>query len=100
MQVLDEPVFGPLDGFGYSTEGELPDDFARYLPEVPTDADGRPLLRGDAEQVRGDVAVLAAAGVENLVVRFWTGAPGVLVEDQVEQMRRFRDAVIRPGTAT
>lgn len=93
VEVLDEPVVGPIPSHGYTAGEALPDDVAGYLPEVPRDLDGRPMFRGDAAQVCGDVRALQAVGVENLVLRFWTGAPDVTVEDHVEQMRRFRETV-------
>lgn len=64
-----------------------------YAPPVPRAAGGRPLLTGTPDEVAADVARLAAAGVEHLLLRFWTTASDLDTDGVVRQMERFAASV-------
>lgn len=61
-----------------------------YAPPVPRAPDGRPRFTGTPDQLAADVTTYADAGVEHLVLRFWTSARRDMIVDQLEeQMARF-----------
>jgi probable F420-dependent oxidoreductase len=72
---------------------ELPEDY-HYAPAMPTAADGRPLLVGNAEQVTSDLRELEAAGVEHVALRLWSGDPTLGIDDWMQQLERFTDLVV------
>ena len=65
-----------------------------YSPAPPRADDGRPRLTGTPEELRDDVATFAAAGVEHLLLRFWTTASDLDVDGVVRQFELFADQVI------
>jgi hypothetical protein len=69
------------------------------LPLEPVRApDGRPLFRGSAEQIHGDLAALERAGAGYAVTRFYAGSPDVDEADFCDQLARFaRDVMPRFG---
>ncbi len=71
----------------------VPPEFS-YVPPPPTAGDGRRLLQGDPDQLRSDLAGLAEVGVEQLVLRFWGGAPDITPERFEEAMARFAAEVL------
>ncbi|MFO0690645.1 MAG: TIGR03619 family F420-dependent LLM class oxidoreductase [Myxococcota bacterium] len=93
-RILDDAAPVP-DGTGYAGLDSLPPDYA-YAPPPPVDAQGRPLFIGTAEQVKGDLRAIEAAGVDHVVLRFWAGDPAAGIEDSLDQMERFA-ARVRPA---
>lgn len=73
----------------------LPPEFS-YSPAPPRADDGRPRLTGTAAELGDDVAAFAAAGVEHLVLRFWTTASDLDVDGVVRQFELFADRFVGP----
>ena len=66
-----------------------------YAPPVETDDSGRQRFIGTASQVRDDCLALAAAGVEQLVLRFALPLDAATDPDEhVRQLRLFAEAVL------
>jgi alkanesulfonate monooxygenase SsuD/methylene tetrahydromethanopterin reductase-like flavin-dependent oxidoreductase (luciferase family) len=64
-----------------------------YVPPLPRAEDGRPRFTGTPDQLRDDVDAFAAAGVEHLVLRFWTSASDLDASGVEEQMAAFATEV-------
>lgn len=70
----------------------VPADF-RYAPAPPSTPEGRPRFIGTADEVAGDVAAFAGAGVDHFVLRFWTTQPDMGVAEVAGRMERFAEEV-------
>jgi len=77
----------------YTDATGVPDEY-RYAPPPPQAPNGRLRFRGTPEEFRSDVAAFADAGVEHLVLRFWSWDPNVGVDGFVEQLERFQTLVV------
>jgi hypothetical protein len=64
-----------------------------YAPTPPRTETGRPLLTGTAQELLDDLGELEHAGVEHLLVRFWTTASDLDADGVVDQMERFAEEV-------
>jgi probable F420-dependent oxidoreductase len=67
-----------------------------YVPVIPRTERGRPRFTGTPDELGEDLEAYAAAGVEHLVVRFWTSALDLAEDALVAQMTRFATEVM-PG---
>jgi probable F420-dependent oxidoreductase len=72
----------------YEGLADIPSEYS-YAPPFPKDGAGRARFVGTPDDLVEDVTAYAAAGVEHLALRFWTGDPGVGVDDVVRQLERF-----------
>ena len=63
----------------------------RYAPEFPCGEDGRPLLCGTAEEVRGDVEAYRRAGVDHIVLRVWASTSHQDLDGVMEQLGRWAE---------
>jgi alkanesulfonate monooxygenase SsuD/methylene tetrahydromethanopterin reductase-like flavin-dependent oxidoreductase (luciferase family) len=78
----------------FSQKIQAPSDY-EYIPEIARAPDGRQRFIGTAEELRGDIAVFAAAGVEQLVLRFAMPHDPVVTVDRIsEHWRLFSDEVL------
>jgi probable F420-dependent oxidoreductase len=92
MRITEQPA--PAKPYSHAAvQGAA--DFG-YVPPLPTADDGRTMFSGTAEQVAADVSAAAAAGVDQLSVRFWAGSPDVPVDRFVAQMELFMRRVAPP----
>jgi probable F420-dependent oxidoreductase len=95
-QVLDEPcdwsavAQGPAPTVAASA---LRPEF-RYAPPPPHTASGRPLLTGTPDELVDDVAALAHAGVDHIVLRLWVSSSDLDADGVIDQMTRFATDVI------
>lgn len=91
VALVDEgaPRAKPLS---YDDFPDIPAEY-RYAPAFPTAPDGRTRFVGTPAEVAGDLQDYAAAGVEHVALRFWTGDPSMDVPALLAQMRRFMDEV-------
>ncbi len=64
-----------------------------YARPVPRAEDGRPLLTGTPDELVTDVEQLGAAGVEHLLLRFWTTASELDADGVIAQMTAFAELV-------
>jgi probable F420-dependent oxidoreductase len=80
----------------WADDATVPDDFG-YAPPVPCAPDGRTRFVGTVDQLRDDIAVYAAAGVEHMALRFAHGDPGTPPGFVAEQLTRFAE-VMGPRT--
>lgn len=71
----------------------VPDDFG-YAPPPPRDDAGRPRFSGTPDDVAGDVAAYAAAGVDHVTLRFANGGPDVGPDEVLGQLRWFAAEVL------
>ena len=60
-----------------------------YVPPLPRATSGRPRFTGTPDELRADLDAYAAAGVDHLVVRFWTSGVDLDEAALVAQMTRF-----------
>jgi probable F420-dependent oxidoreductase len=60
-----------------------------YSPAPPLTPEGRPMLTGTPEELQRDVRELAAAGVQHLLLRFWTTASDLDVDGVIRQFELF-----------
>lgn len=65
-----------------------------YAPPPPRDPSGRLYFVGSPSQILHDIELHANAGVEHLVLRFWTGDPDFGLEELRIQLERFARHVI------
>lgn len=73
---------------------EAPDDYD-YVPETGRAADGRQRFIGTAEQLYDDIAAFAAAGVEQMVLRFAMSWDPVITPDRIgEQWQAFAELLL------
>ena len=87
-KVTDAPPEVPPFG-GKGTEG------SSYAPPFPVDRSGRARFTGTAQQWREDCRAFAAAGVDQLVIRFAVPRDGFCdVEGYFEQLHRFAEGVL------
>jgi probable F420-dependent oxidoreductase len=80
----------PVESYGL---GERPEEYA-YIPAIGRAADGRQHFIGTAGQMIEDIAAYAAAGVEQMVLRFalaWD--PDITPDRMVEQWEAFAEEV-------
>jgi alkanesulfonate monooxygenase SsuD/methylene tetrahydromethanopterin reductase-like flavin-dependent oxidoreductase (luciferase family) len=78
----------------YSQKIKAPNDY-EYIPEMGRAPDGRQRFIGTAEQLRDDIAAFAAAGVEQIVLRFsLPHDPVVTVERISGHWRRFSEQLL------
>ena len=87
---------GESEAYGGS---QLPRDYD-YLPAMPVDPAGRSRFVGTPEQIAGDIAEFAEAGVEHFALRFSVGAPGDSAEQMIAQLQWFARDVAPPKGAT
>ena len=90
-----------VDGSGGFTAGGTttvpPPPEYDYAPPPPMTDDGRMLLVGTPDQLVADVAALADAGVDHLVLRFSHGHAPHDLADLVDQAARFAAEVVPGG---
>jgi alkanesulfonate monooxygenase SsuD/methylene tetrahydromethanopterin reductase-like flavin-dependent oxidoreductase (luciferase family) len=73
---------------------QAPSDY-EYIPETGRAPDGRQRLIGTAGQLRDDIAAFAAAGVEQIVLRFAMPHDPVVTTERIgEQWRCFSEQVL------
>jgi probable F420-dependent oxidoreductase len=78
----------------FSQKVEAPSDY-EYIPETGRAPDGRQRLIGTAGQLRDDIAAFAAAGVEQIVLRFAMPHDPVVTTERIgEQWRCFSEQVL------
>jgi len=66
---------------------------SRVHPRRPRPPTARPLLTGTPAELRAGVAALAAAGVEHVLLRFWTTTSDLDVDGVVRQFELFAEQV-------
>ena len=86
----DAPRAKPL---GYDDFPDIPAEY-RYAPSFPTTPQGRPRFVGSPLEVARDLEDYAAAGVEHMALRFWTGDPTMGVPALLAQFERFMTDVL------
>ena len=64
------------------------------MPPLPRADNGRPCFTGTPEQLADDVAVFAAAGVDHLMLRFWTSGVDLDAAGVEAQMDAFATEVM------
>jgi alkanesulfonate monooxygenase SsuD/methylene tetrahydromethanopterin reductase-like flavin-dependent oxidoreductase (luciferase family) len=75
--------------------GSKPEDGSSYAPGYPRAADGRLRFMGTAQELRDDCSAYAAAGVEQLVLRFAVTRDAMIdPEAFMAQLRRFAEDVL------
>jgi alkanesulfonate monooxygenase SsuD/methylene tetrahydromethanopterin reductase-like flavin-dependent oxidoreductase (luciferase family) len=78
----------------FSQKIQAPSDY-EYIPEAGRAPDGRQRFIGTAEELRGDIAAFAAAGVDQLVLRFAMPQDPVVTVDRIgDHWRLFSDEVL------
>jgi len=92
VAVLDDdaPRTKPL---GYDDFPDIPAEY-RYAPPFPTAEDGRTRFVGSPREIADDLRAFAAAGVEHVALRFWTGDPTMGVPELLAQFERFQSSVV------
>jgi alkanesulfonate monooxygenase SsuD/methylene tetrahydromethanopterin reductase-like flavin-dependent oxidoreductase (luciferase family) len=68
----------------FSQKDQAPGDY-EYIPEIARAPNGRPRFIGTAEELRADVAAFAAAGVEQIVLRFAMPHDPVVTVDRIRE---------------
>lgn len=71
-----------------SVTRELPGEY-NYRPNVPITETGRPFFVGTPDELASDVRAYASAGVDQVVLRFWTPAQPLPVTGFIGQMERW-----------
>lgn len=80
----------------FSQKVQAPSDY-EYIPEAGRAPDGRQRFIGTATELRDDIAAFAAAGVEQIVLRFAMPHDPVVTVDRIsEHWRAFSEQVL-PG---
>ena len=64
-----------------------------YVPPLPRTREGRPRFAGTPDELRSDLDAYSEAGVDHLVMRFWTSAVDLDETALVDQWRRFAAVV-------
>ena len=78
----------------FSQKMQAPNDY-EYIPEAGRAPDGRQRFIGTADELREDIAAFAAAGVEQIVLRFaMPHDPVVTVERIGEHWRGFSEQLL------
>ena len=78
----------------FSQKIQAPSDY-EYIPEAGRVPDGRQRFIGTAEELRGDIAAFAAAGVDQIVLRFAMPQDPVVTVDRIgDHWRLFSDEVL------
>jgi len=78
----------------FSQKIQAPSDY-EYIPEAGRAPDGRQRFIGTAEELRGDIAAFAAAGVDQIVLRFAMPQDPVVTVDRIgDHWRLFSDEVL------
>jgi probable F420-dependent oxidoreductase len=78
----------------FSQKIQAPGDY-EYIPEAGRAPDGRQRFIGTAEELRGDIAAFAAAGVDQIVLRFAMPQDPVVTVDRIgDHWRLFSDEVL------
>jgi probable F420-dependent oxidoreductase len=78
----------------FSQKIQAPSDY-EYIPETARAPDGRRRFIGTAEDLRDDIAAFAAAGVDQIVLRFAMPHDPVVTVDRIsEHWRLFADEVL------
>jgi len=78
----------------FSQKIQAPSDY-EYIPEAGRAPDGRQRFIGTVEELQDDIAVFAAAGVEQLVLRFAMPQDPVVTADRIsEHWRLFSEQVL------
>ena len=78
----------------FSQKDRAPGDY-EYIPEAARAPDGRQRFIGTAEELRDDIAAFAAAGVDQIVLRFAMPHDPVVTVDRIsEHWRLFSDEVL------
>jgi probable F420-dependent oxidoreductase len=78
----------------FSQKVQAPSDY-EYIPETSRAPDGRQRFIGTADQLRDDIAAFAAAGVEQIVLRFAMPHDPVVTVDRIsEHWRAFSEQVL------
>ena len=97
LQLRTDPVAGARRTAAAGLLSERPrhpSDY-EYIPETGRAPDGRQRFIGTAEELRDDIAAFAAAGVEQIVLRFAMPHDPVVTVDRIsEQWRLFSDEVL------
>ena len=79
----------------FSQKVRAPSDY-EYIPETGRAPDGRQRFIGTAEELQDDIAAFAAAGVDQIVLRFAMPHDPVVTVDRIhEHWRLFSDKVLR-----
>ena len=79
----------------FSQKVQAPSDY-EYIPETGRAPDGRQRFIGTAEELQDDIAAFAAAGVDQIVLRFAMPHDPVVTVDRIhEHWRLFSDKVLR-----
>jgi alkanesulfonate monooxygenase SsuD/methylene tetrahydromethanopterin reductase-like flavin-dependent oxidoreductase (luciferase family) len=78
----------------FSQKHEAPSDYD-YIPETARAPDGRQRFIGTAEELRDDIAAFAAAGVEQIVLRFALPRDAVVTVDRISaHWRTFSEQLL------
>jgi alkanesulfonate monooxygenase SsuD/methylene tetrahydromethanopterin reductase-like flavin-dependent oxidoreductase (luciferase family) len=78
----------------FSQKMKAPSDY-EYIPEMGRAPDGRQRFIGTAEQLRDDIAAFAAAGVEQIVLRFALPHDAVVTVDRISaNWRSFSEQLL------
>ncbi|MFC0863158.1 TIGR03619 family F420-dependent LLM class oxidoreductase [Sphaerimonospora cavernae] len=86
-------------GRAASVNRDLPDEYD-YRPDVPITETGRPYFVGTPDELASDVRTYASAGVDHVVLRFWTPAQPIPVTEFISQMERWMRHVAPATTGT
>lgn len=78
----------------FSQKDQAPGDYD-YIPQTARAPDGRQRFIGTAAELRDDIAAFAAAGVDQIVLRFAMPHDPVVTVDRIsEHWRLFSDEVL------
>jgi probable F420-dependent oxidoreductase len=80
----------------FSQKDQAPGDYG-YIPEAARAPDGRQRFIGTAEELRDDIAAFAAAGVDQIVLRFAMPHDPVVTVDRISEHWRLFSAEVMPA---
>ncbi len=84
---------------GFSQKIQAPSDY-EYIPETGRAPDGRQRFIGTVEELQDDIAAFAAAGVDQLVLRFAMPRDPVVTADRISEHWRLFSAQVLPACRT